>query len=252
MLIARCDAADMPRITRCTVRPWEPNEVSTKPCRKCPASLADDPAVIEPDVAVRRESGDGLGHAVLERVLAVERLHRAGEPDPVALGQGDGLRPVEREFRRLLDSGTAAGSVTVSRSPLVKPPLAFWWNWMHVARPVGGRLPAFGFAGIDLHQPGEFAVLLAQLPGVAQLRADRRRDAVPLRRASGDTTSTDFLSSQRLQVIGRDVPVAVVIVGDFLDPAHAVDGVEALRASCLRRAASPPPGSPGFPAAGFR
>ena len=28
----------MPRITRLTVLPWAPNDVSTKPCRKCPAS----------------------------------------------------------------------------------------------------------------------------------------------------------------------------------------------------------------------
>ena len=39
MLIAGREADDMPRMTRWTVRPWEPIEVSTKPLRKCPASF---------------------------------------------------------------------------------------------------------------------------------------------------------------------------------------------------------------------
>ena len=68
-----------------------------------PGILADDPAVIEPDVAARGEFRDGVRRAVPERVLAVERLDRAGEPDHVARRQADGFRPVERELARVLE-----------------------------------------------------------------------------------------------------------------------------------------------------
>ena len=128
-------------------------------------------------------SGDGMGHAVFERVLAVERFDVAGEPDPVALGQGDGFRPVERELAAC-SSGTAAGSVTVSRWPLVKP-LGVLVELDDIARPVGGGLPAFGLAGIHLHQPGKLAVLAPDALRRPQLLADRRRDGLGLRRASG-------------------------------------------------------------------
>jgi len=63
-----------------------------------PGILGDDPAVIELDISGFREPGHGFGGPVIELVFAVERLHRAGEPDLVALGQGDHVRPVEREF----------------------------------------------------------------------------------------------------------------------------------------------------------
>ncbi len=56
--------------------------------------------------------------------------------------------------------------MTTSRSPLVKPPLAFWWNDQHVAGAVGIRLAPLRLAGIDRDQPGELA-FLAQLPGLA-------------------------------------------------------------------------------------
>ena len=61
----------MPRMTRCTVRPWLPNDVSTKPDAEMPGILADDPAVVQPDVAARGESGDGFDRAVFQDVVAV-------------------------------------------------------------------------------------------------------------------------------------------------------------------------------------
>ena len=70
MLTARPMAADMPRRTCLTVRPWEPIDVSTKPWRKCPASLPEMTQPLSRRMLPRvGEAGDGMGVAVLDRMV---------------------------------------------------------------------------------------------------------------------------------------------------------------------------------------
>ena len=69
-----------------------------------PGVLADHPAVVQPDVTTVGEPRNAVHIAIVERMLAVQRLHRAGEADDVALRQGDRLRPVERELGRPVEA----------------------------------------------------------------------------------------------------------------------------------------------------
>ena len=106
--------------------------------------LADDPAVIEPNVAAGGESRDGVGRAVGQLVLAVQRFDRAGEADHVARGQGDRLRPVERELRRL---GERHRRRVGDDEPFAfLKALGVLVELDHVAGPVGVRLAPLGLA----------------------------------------------------------------------------------------------------------
>ena len=116
--------------------------------------------------------------------------------------------------------------------PLLESPLGILVELDHVARPVGGGQAAFGLAGIDRDQAGELAVLRPELPGVPQDRADRRRD-VPGFGVRRRDHQDRFLVVERLPVIDGDVPVTVLRLGDLQDPAHRVDGVEALQRLAL-------------------
>ena len=85
MLIASPEAAAaMPSRTRRTVRPWLPIDVSTKPERKCPASLPSMTQPLSSRMLPRGgEPRDGMGRAVFQDVIRAHRLHRAREPDHV-------------------------------------------------------------------------------------------------------------------------------------------------------------------------